>query len=467
MPRRVRCIAAAAVLVAALGAGFAPLARAQSTSVNGQIVYEVCGLPSTIPFVSTQCDLFVMEADGTARTNLTDSTDHNEVSPAWSPDGTRIAFFDGSNGIFDLRLMDANGANPTGAITTTNSYPYASVPTWSPGGTQIAFVRNNPGSPVSIQADIVVIDLTTGAETTVTGPVAFGNAVVDADEIEPAWSPDGGTIAFAGVRLEQYPDPITGQPIEGAQWEIVTINPDGSGEQVISAGDRGSDRANFLEEDRAPSWSPDGSMLVFMSQDQVPSCCGTWQIWAVNRDGSAATNLTNDPTVNDLWPSWSPDGTQIVFTRFDGVGGSGLYTMPAPSALPLPAPLAAARPATALTSAAATGPVTPIPNSSDASNPDWGRRPGTEPIRTYTLSVSVETVGKGAGGTVTSTPAGIKCGRDCTEPYVSGTVVTLTAAPKKGSTFAGWSGGCIGSNRVCDVVVNDVKLVTATFQRAR
>ncbi len=448
-----------AAVIAAAVIAHAATASAQSTSVNGQIAYEVCGLPSAIPFVGTQCDIFVMEADGSNRVNVTNSAERNELSPAWSPDGQRIAYFDGFNAIFDLRLMDADGANKSAAITTTTTYPYASVPTWSPGGTQIAFVRNNPGSPVSIQADIVVVDLVSGSETTITGPVSFSGSLVDADEIEPVWSPDGGKIAFAGVRLETYPDPITGAPIEGAQWEIVTVNPDGSGEQILSVGDRNSDRARFLEEDRAPAWSPDGRMLVFMSQAQVPSCCGPWQIWAVNRDGSGATNLSADPAVNDLWPTWSPDGSQILFSRVDGSGVSGLYTMPAPTTLPLPAPATIA-------ALGATGPVSPVPNGGDATNPDWGRRPGTgAAAETFGLYVRLEESGKGAGGTVTSDMRGIRCGRACSATYASGTLVTLTAQPKKGSAFLGWQGACAGSQPTCTVTMIDTRAVRAVFSR--
>src|SRR5204862_401115 len=60
---------------------------------------------------------------------------------------------------------------------------------------------------------------------------------------------------------------------------------------------------------------------------------------------------------------------------------------------------------------------------------------------TFTL-----TVAKAGSGTVTSTPAGISCGTDCSEPYASGTAVTLAATPAVGSVFSGWSGGgCTGT----------------------
>jgi hypothetical protein len=68
-----------------------------------------------------------------------------------------------------------------------------------------------------------------------------------------------------------------------------------------------------------------------------------------------------------------------------------------------------------------------------------------------------------ASGTVTSSPAGINCGNDCSESYASGTGVTLTAAPAQGASFAGWSGACTGSNSTCTLTINGARSVTATF----
>lgn len=65
-------------------------------------------------------------------------------------------------------------------------------------------------------------------------------------------------------------------------------------------------------------------------------------------------------------------------------------------------------------------------------------------------------------GTVTSNPAGVDCGTDCTEANVSGTSVTLTATPVAGSTFAGWSGSCTGTGS-CVVSMTVARSVTATF----
>ena len=81
-------------------------------------------------------------------------------------------------------------------------------------------------------------------------------------------------------------------------------------------------------------------------------------------------------------------------------------------------------------------------------------------IRQYTLTVNKDGTGT---GTVTSSPAGINCGSDCTELYNEGAVVTLTASPGVNSTFAGWSGGGCSGTGSCSVTMNADTAVTTTF----
>lgn len=81
------------------------------------------------------------------------------------------------------------------------------------------------------------------------------------------------------------------------------------------------------------------------------------------------------------------------------------------------------------------------------------------PPTSYTLSVSKSGSG---GGTVTSTPGGINCGSTCSASFSSGTVVTLSAAPASGSTFAGWSGACSGLG-ACSTAMSSGASVTAMF----
>ena len=65
---------------------------------------------------------------------------------------------------------------------------------------------------------------------------------------------------------------------------------------------------------------------------------------------------------------------------------------------------------------------------------------------------------------MTSSPAGIDCGVDCSESYNDKTVITLTAAANPGSTFTGWGGACSGTGS-CVITMDGDQVVTANFEQ--
>src|SRR5438093_1430823 len=109
------------------------------------------------------------------------------------------------------------------------------------------------------------------------------------------WSPRGQQIIFTSHAISDNTDNhVTG--------EIYLIDADGKSKPTRLT--------NNAEEERAPSWSPDGKRIVFCCRRGGPD----FEICVMNADGSGQVQLTNN-TIGDLTPSWSPDGKQIVFHR--------------------------------------------------------------------------------------------------------------------------------------------------------
>ena len=121
-----------------------------------------------------------------------------------------------------------------------------------------------------------------------------------ADDRAPSWSPDGSKIAFESAPLV---DPHT--IVNPA--DIYVMNADGMNPINLTR--------SPLDEDKAPSWSPDGSKIAFESAPLVDphTIVNPADIYVMNADGMNPINLTRSPLDEDKAPSWSPDGSKIAF----------------------------------------------------------------------------------------------------------------------------------------------------------
>lgn len=232
-------------------------------------------------------EIYVMNADGSGLTNLTDSPAEDN-RPVWSPDGSQIAFVSDRDGQRDVYLMNADGSSQTN-LTNNSALDY--LPAWSPDGSQIGFVSNRDGHP-----DIYVMNADGTGQTNLTNDPA-------AEDSELAWSPDGSQIAFRSSR-DGNPDTFN--------LDIYLMNADGTAQTRLT------DNPAW---DQQAAWSPAGSQIAFVSGYPL----GDDEVYLMNADGTGQTNLTNDPS-SDGDPAWSPDGLLIAFGS-DRDGNSEIYVV--------------------------------------------------------------------------------------------------------------------------------------------
>jgi TolB protein len=208
-----------------------------------------------------------------------------EVDPAWSPDGTTIAFSSKRGGTFDLYTMRADGSG-TRRLTSTREDD--GNPSWSPSGQALAFDRGPVG-------DIWVVNEDgSDARAIADGPAA---------ETQPAWAPNGAWIAY----VRRTP----GTPIQ----ELWLMRPDGTTQHRVT---------DFRRVTGAPAWSPDSERIVFSAALDGE----VFDIYSVDLEGKALRRHTQSP--NDaIEPSWSPDGSTIAFAREGAIAtiaGDGTVT---------------------------------------------------------------------------------------------------------------------------------------------
>ena len=245
---------------------------------------------------------------GTLSPAIATSATERHRHPTWSPDRTKIAYARGvsSSNTYDIFVQDltqplsaTNPKNLTLSPTTNEDRP-----AWSPDGTHIAFEKGDSGSPPA-NRDIFVASAANGSGQTPVSDTAAGTI-----EGAPAWDPTGSTIYYEKgnaqnpaintdiVKRSISYDPVTGAPIAGT--ETLAVADDSSHPEI------------------QPAISPSGDKICYGTG--YPGAPSTdIRVAPLTTPPSSGTKISISATSYDC--TWSPDTTLVAYTAGGGAAG--------------------------------------------------------------------------------------------------------------------------------------------------
>lgn len=230
-------------------------------------------------------DIVVVNASTGERSRV--SSLRNDVAPAFSADGSQLAFVTDRWGQFSIALQDVAGDRVAGHPRRLTDHPGSSThPSFSPDGRWLAYYRVLDG-----QRDVWIISTSGGVPVQVTDDPAT--------DIHPHWSPDGTRIAFSSDRSGQ--SQIWTIPVEGGR-------PTGPPTRLTSG----------ETSDVDPTWSRDGRWIAFAGESEEAR-----EVWVVPSDGSAPPRaLTRGAQVGAI--TWHPDRQELLVS---GLWSEGVFSV--------------------------------------------------------------------------------------------------------------------------------------------
>lgn len=270
-------------------------------------------------------EVFVMNSDGTGLINVSNDPAEDTAPITWSPDGSRICWatdrYPSSDWAVNLVCARADGSGLV-ALTHEVIGNECERPAWSPDGTKIAYEKWDYDNTFNDQ--IFCMTLNTGGGTvSVTSNVLISNnnnpSVWANADGPPTWNPNSTVVAWTDDR-DYNNDPNWNTGVAVYKGHV-----DGSGIVRLTNTDSTKDCG-------IPSWSPDGSKICYQVMDW-----DTFQtdLYKMNPDGSGKSAITNDPYLDVLFSTfgcfmsgvpvaWSPDSSEVSFLSYVN-GASNLY----------------------------------------------------------------------------------------------------------------------------------------------
>jgi dipeptidyl aminopeptidase/acylaminoacyl peptidase len=220
----------------------------------------------------TNSEIYSVRSDGTGTIRLTDDPG-GDTDPAWSPDGTRIAFTSDRGGVRAVYVMQEDGTNLTRLTPLTSNN---TRPAWSPDGSRIALVSDRDAN-----AEIYTMNADGSDARRLTSDGAA--------DTDPVWSPDGARIAFSRG--------------SDRNAEVHMMNADGSNVSRLTLNDTW---------DGQPAWSRDGTLAFVRTE------CDGYQVFPSCYQIVFVLGAVGPPYSVGIGeePAWSPDGRRIATTGF-------------------------------------------------------------------------------------------------------------------------------------------------------
>lgn len=250
-------------------------------------------------------EIFTMSPNGRNVRQLTDNNS-DDGNPSWAPRGRRIVFASNRTGNSEIFIMNADGSNQrnlsrnasdcsglTGEdLTTCEAKAEDGQPSFSPDARSIVYVSFGSG----------------GLGLWLMDSDGSNKRQLSEGGVQPTWSPNGEWIAYSdGV---DQGDEVNDDAV--LDTDIFLIRPDGTDKHALVSIPG--------EKEFAPSWSPSGKQIAFVS-DQT----GRDQVYVMNIDGTGMRQLTTAGANTD--PAWSADGKYIYVTS-TRTGNSDVVRIP-------------------------------------------------------------------------------------------------------------------------------------------